>query len=391
MARILLTWELGAGYGHMAPLRLVAQALNELGHQCVFALRHLRTAEELRAAELGPVLQAPAATPGTVRPVRVQLSYASLLHNVGCGDPVDLAARLRAWMELMQAFEIDAVIADHAPFSVLAARTLGLPHATRGCGFSQPPPQHPFPPFAPGRIPADVLARNEDVVLGELNAALERIGTPPLQRLAQILDNASPLLMTYPELDPYAACRAPDYLGVADTSHGADPDWPPGQEPRLFAYLLNDGTLKHWLQALVQLPVRALVRVAGAPVGTSQYPRIRLVSEAVHTRRAMESCDLAVSYSPHATVAEALLAGKPQVLVPKVVEQGLTARAVQSLGAAVIADGTTHEALARALHGALADATLRAAAADFAQRHRYRDRTRIIPDAMAALCQSWWR
>ncbi|HWY23266.1 MAG TPA: hypothetical protein VNX47_00005, partial [Nevskia sp.] len=149
MSRILLAWELGGGYGHLASLRIAARQLRAAGHDCLFAVRMLENAAEFLEPELGPLLQAPVRLGDGRNPVALQLSYASLLHNTGFDDPLGLSARIAAWRELMRTWKVDRLVVDHSPIALIAARSLDLPAAAIGTGFDLPPQVAPFPSFQP--------------------------------------------------------------------------------------------------------------------------------------------------------------------------------------------------------------------------------------------------
>jgi len=51
MSLILITWEIGANYGHALRLLPVARELRRRGHQVVFALNDVRDAGSIVAAE----------------------------------------------------------------------------------------------------------------------------------------------------------------------------------------------------------------------------------------------------------------------------------------------------------------------------------------------------
>ncbi len=59
MARILVAWELGAGYGHLYAFPRLAHALRERGHEVLFALRDLARAERVLGNGEFVLLQAP--------------------------------------------------------------------------------------------------------------------------------------------------------------------------------------------------------------------------------------------------------------------------------------------------------------------------------------------
>lgn len=381
MSRILLAWELGGGYGHLASLRCAARALRALGHDCVFAVRMLESAAEFLEPELGPVLQAPVRLGQARNPVALQLSYASLLHNTGFDDPAGLAARIGAWRELMRACRVERVVVDHSPIALLAARSLGLPAAAIGTGFDLPPEVRPYPSFQPwAPVPQAQLERNEALVLIELNRALERLRLPPYQSLQEIYAGAGRGLLTYAGLDHYDAPRTEPYLGVPDYAQGAVPAWPAGGGPRVLAYLRGHPQLDAMLKALAGSRARVLLRIAEIEPDQLRpwlRPGFEVVGHSIDLRRAAAECDTYLHYAAHGTVAELLLAGKPGVLWPDNVERWLVARRAQQLGAAVVAPHQGDFDLGAALERALSDASLRKNAEAFAARHAGHDRAGI--------------
>jgi len=386
MSRILLAWELGGGYGHLASLRTAARQLRAAGHDCMFAVRLLENAAEFLEPGLGPLLQAPVRLGNGRNPVPLQLSYASLLHNTGFDDPLGLAARIGAWRELMRACRAERLVVDHSPIALIAARSLGIPAAAIGTGFDLPPLVNPFPSFQPwAPVPLEQLRHNEAQVLIELNRALERLRLPPYDTLQQIYAGCARALLTYPELDHYDAPRQEPCLGVPDYAQGAAPDWPDGEAPRVLAYLRAHPQLDAMLKALSASKARVLLRIAEIePERLRPWlrPGFHVVGHSVDLRRAAQDCDSYLHYAAHGTVAELLLAGKPGVLWPDNVERWLVARRAEQLGAAVVAPQQQEFDVGAALERSLNDVRLRQAAERFAARYRGHDRG-AIPATLA--------
>ena len=384
MARILLCWELGANLGHVAPLRMLAREFRQRGHDCVFAASDLRSAEEMIEPALGPVLQAPVRV-GTPRNlVKVQISFASLLNNSGFDDIIGLAARIRAWRTLFVQQQPDLVVCDHSPTALVAARSLGLASANVGFGFIVPPLRQPFPVFQPNlQVKPDVLAHNEAAVLQNLNHALARLQLPPLERLQEIFSHASGYVLSYAELDHYEGGRDEPYLGLPDTAHGAPPVWPPGEGPRLLAYLRASKTLESVLTALSRSNARVLLRVGDVPAAKLQgfiRPGLVITDQPVHMRLAMQDCQACINYASHGFTAEMLLAGKPGLLLPDHLERSLVARRAGQLGAALSPPAEGSFNLSEALVRIVEDPALRQGAEKFAQKYRSQDRSRIPSD-----------
>jgi hypothetical protein len=381
MARILLAWELGAGYGHLASLRIAARALRAEGHDCLFAVRMLENAAVVLEPELGPVLQAPVRIGNGRNPVAVQLSYTSLLHNVGFDDPVGLAARIAAWRELLGTWRIERVVVDASPIALIAALSLDIPAGAVGTGFDLPPLLTPFPRFQAWTTGLEAqLVHNEGQVLLELNAALRRLALAPYENLQAIFAGCGRALLTYPELDHYDAPRDEPYLGLPDYGVGAAPIWPSGSGPRVLAYLRGHPHLDAMLKALSASNARVLLRLADIePERVKPYlrPGFEVAATAINLRQAGQECDAYFHYGAHGTVTEMLLAGKPGLLWPDNLERGLVARRAEQLGAALVAPREGEFNPQAALQQVLGDAQLRRAAEQFAQRYRGHDRAAI--------------
>ncbi len=391
MATILLAWELGANLGHVARMSLLARQLAARGHTPVFAVRDLRSAEEYFGPDSGPVMQAPLRIKAGRNMVAVQLSYASLLNNIGFDDVLGLAARIRAWREMLTRVQAASIVCDHAPTAMVAARSLSLPCTLIGTGFTVPPLQVPFPLFQPELLVApDLLLENEAAVLRNLNSALQRLGLPGLARLQDIFAGVESHVLSYPETDHYALPRRENYLGLPDAAAGLEPQWPAGSGPKLFAYLQAGPNLEALMAALHQCNARVLVRLGDAPVENLRRflrPGLAITTALVNMRQAAERCDAYLTYAAHGLVLEMLLAGKPGLLLPDTVERALVARRLEALGAALVQPATGSFDLSAALEQLTENPTLRSAAEAFAGRHASEDRSQIPVLLAAAICR----
>jgi hypothetical protein len=393
VVRVLLAWELGEGYGHLAPLRALAVLLKAEGHEPAFAVKLLTNAAEFVGYDLGPVWQAPITDRAVSNPVKVQVSYASLLHNTGFGDPVGLAARIAGWRTILLGHRAELLVCEHAPTAAVAARTLGLPVCNVGTGFVVPPLVTPFPSFrVDAQIPETTLRQNEAHVLGDLNRALEILGLHPFDRLQEIFAGARAAVLSYRELDHYGLDRPEPRLGLPELSDGMAPVWPAGAGPRVFAYLRPVPQLTPLLEALRDCRARVLLRASAlSPAALAPYlrPGFEVVGESLSFVQAAEECDVFLNYAPHSTVAECLVAGKPGVVMPDNQERILVATRMVQLGAGIALAGDGSADVGAALQQVLDDPSYRRAAERFSASVRHLDRSRIFPtileDALAAI------
>jgi UDP:flavonoid glycosyltransferase YjiC (YdhE family) len=97
--------------------------------------------------------------------------------------------------------------------------------------------------------------------------------------------------------------------------------------------------------------------------------------------QARASCDLAVCHGGAGTTAAMLLAGKPLLLIPMQMEQTMTARRAEMLGAAVVVTDEHAGQMPRFLARAIKEPGLRDAARRFAERHAGYDQHATVRQA----------
>ena len=101
-----------------------------------------------------------------------------------------------------------------------------------------------------------------------------------------------------------------------------------------------------------------------------------------------DDADLVVCHGSHQVTAEALLAGKPLLLLPTQVEQFLTTRRVVRQGAALgIMPAVPGPDFSTALHTLLSDPTHTARAQEFSRRYSSHRRDAAL-QALATRCES---
>ena len=361
----------------MASFVPLAIALREGGHQVSLALREVQRSEPLLAPTGLPILQAPVwhGVPPGAPPEPV--NYAEILYHFGYLDAAGLTAMLRAWRGLLALAAPDLVIADHAPTALLAARSLGICRVTFGNGFCVPPAIMPTPNMRPWKpVPGERLVHSEQRVLQVIDQAVAAFAGRPLRALAELFPVEQNLLLCYPELDHYRDRQGGRYCGVTINLTGrAQPCWPDGQGPKVFAYLKpRFADLERVLLTLTACHCRTVVYAGGLPGSlVAQYSssRVSFSRELVAIRTAVEECDFVVCHAGSGTVAATLLGGKPLLLLPMHLEQLLLSMRVVELGAGLfveeIAAGADYQGPVRQL---AQDDRFACQARHFAERYR---------------------
>jgi len=376
MAKILLAWELGANYGHVSRCLRIALALWERGHEVLFAVRDTRPATEILGQSGMPFVQAPL----PIRPARLRrppANYSELLLAEGYSDPLLLQGLLRGWLGLMQLHRVDVLLADHAPTALLAGQIAGVPALAVGNGFSIPPNVTPWPSIRPWEdIPAARLEYADRAVHATVIAACKGLGkvAPSWPEIF----GANALLDTFPELDHYSNRAGGNYIGpiCAPSQQKTDraPAWNAIGGKKVLAYLRPGIAGFSALMAVLNANgTQTIAVIPGLPVAEAKRlaaPHLRIALRSIPLQHLLKSADVAISYGSGGFTAEALLAGKPMLLLPQFVEQYLGARQVEALGAGiVIGEDRTQENITTALERLLNESALKNAAQAFAARH----------------------
>jgi UDP:flavonoid glycosyltransferase YjiC (YdhE family) len=334
MARIVFAWELGGHTGHVTTLLPIARAMQARGHEVLFLLRDLQSAADLEgAADIER-----AAAPIWVGPVTYEnpLNFGQILHNFGYHHAASLRELIDAWRERLAGAH--AVVVNVAPAAHIAARTLGIPSFEISQGFHVPPPGMPAPPLRHWEpAPRAVLEADDRAVLAAVNATLAAHGAVPLQSIGELFAGRA-LLLTYPELDIYPERGPADYYGVTRSVEGsATPDWPAGKGPRVFAYVYNYfAGLRPLLEALRRLDAPTLMLCRGADpdlVREHAAGTVRVLHDPMAVSVMLPQAEAVACHGSHQMTAQALIAGKPLLMLPTQLEQFLIMRRVVRLGA----------------------------------------------------------
>lgn len=379
MARVLIAWELGEAFGHLARCLQLAEGLRQRGHKVTLALKDVRLPGGAGAAPGLTVLAAPLIPqhqplyrPGK-RPAPV--NYADILLHSGFADAQDLRARLQAWQGIISLVCPDVLVADHAPTALLAAHVSGVPHMAVGNGFTLPPAVFPWPSIRPDEVVSEMDLQSAESRLNRVTETAQiLLGLSEPVRMRDLFDPQN-VLDTFAELDHYGARPDGHYVGpIFTVPRCLRTNWQGKDAPRMLAYLRPEVPgFVTLVQALAKLDAEVLCVAPGLSPEVAKRMatrHLRIALAPVDLPPLFEHADLAISYGNSGFSTQSLLAGVPLLMRPRHVEQALFAQRVEALGAGQLLAGRLDVQDVAATVLALIDEPVsRQAARDFAQRH----------------------
>ena len=374
MATILITWELGASYGHVTRIRPVAESLIQRGHVVVFATREMKQAREVLADLDIVIVQAPYHNNRGKMIVKPTLAYADILRNCGFVNAPTLNDRVWAWLGLFELVEPDMILCDHSPTVLVAARLIEARTALLGGGFACPPNHKPMISLRPdGKTPADELLHRENRIIQMINLIMRTHHLPELTSLGQLFGEvAGTFLTTFEELDHFGSRKGVQYWGAWPTFHGQPPEWPDKTKKRVIAYLKPTPNYVEVLNRLTKLDAMCLV------FGTWITPKlqqrfanttVRLQREMIDFRHLAGNCDLAILNATHGSTCAMLLHGLPILQLPTHMEQELIARRTIECGAGLRAGFRNADQIAELASRMLADESFQRASQRVADKY----------------------
>ena len=372
MATILLTGELGSGWGHHARLSTF-RGLTATGHQVFAAVRDANDWQLF----LGPAIRmftAPRIATGGTAIIPHAHSFAHLLHNVGFGDAQALKQALQNWRLLYEEIRPDIIVADHSPTALLAARGAGITRILIGTGFTVPRPETPFrnlrhwSPLAPA-----TLIEFELQLLEIVNQVLRDFHQPLLSSLSGLYTDVEyTSLQTYRELDPYGERSGVTYDGICFSDGGGAPRWPSGRGPRVFAYLKEFPALEPLLKLLRDRRFSTIVVCNDIqPQRVQQFASdtLRIETLPIELGQVSTEAELAILNGGHGATAAMLLAGTPILQLPVSLERTLNAHHSAKLDAAICCPPDNPRRIAESLEKILSCDRWTLGAKKFAQRY----------------------
>mgnify|MGYP004703054793 CR=1 FL=1 len=377
MARVLIAWELGEAFGHLARCLQLAEGLRRRGHTVAMALKDVRLPTGRGSPQGFTVLPAPLTPQLRPSAQRLPVNYADVLRHCGFADAQDVAARLAAWQGIFSLARTEVLVADHAPTALLAARLAGIAHVPIGNGFAIPPDVTPWPSIRPWEAIADAALVAAEQRLDQVTEAAQKtLGRSAPVRIRELF-GAHDVLDTFAELDHYGERPNGRYIGpIVSLPDARRVGWQDQAGAKVLAYLRPEVPgFSAILSALARLDAEVLCVAPGLAPGMARRSatrRLRIALAPLDLPPLLARADLAVGYGNSGFSTQALLAGAPLLMRPRHVEQGLLAHRVEAMGAGELLDASADvETVTARLQALLHSPDHRQAAQTFRDRYRH--------------------
>lgn len=322
--RALLAWEMGEGFGHAERLLFLAAWLRQRGWQTkVYARNPAALAERYTHAGI-EVRQAPPHIPchDGSKPFAAA-SFSDIMGICGYAQREALRSTVSAWAGELKAFCPDVVLADYSPLLALAAFGQ-YPVITLGDGFVVPPATTAgeFPALDRSAAPVWPGAQ----LLEHAQAIQRERGAPIPERLTDIIEGQAQIVSVPPDLDIYRSERRAVATGPWQVQ-------PPLAKPaglgRLFLYLrLGHRPTLPLLKLIVEHRLAASCFIHGLTPALRDWltqAGIVVHREPPDLRHALSETTFFVHHGGIGSLMLAAYAGRPQLLLPRHLEQKLNA------------------------------------------------------------------
>jgi hypothetical protein len=309
--------------------------------------------------------------------------FSDVMATAGFDDKPTLVALSTLWNRQLTALKPDAVVGLYTPVLWLVGPAVA-PTFALGSGLMLPPALGTsFPRLTVDSAP---LA-DEAVMLANANAALMRLGQPPLAALSEVLDRCVSLLYGVPAFDPYLQVRRTVSMGLL----GEEPSLvvPPAQT-RLAAFLdvycPGIETIILALAGFDQIPVDVCVSGATASMRLflEQQPQIKVWRDYATLLEHAATASVLVHHGVHDVGQRCISLGRPQLLVPWTREQEIFHGLVQWMSYSWLKrPNVPIDEMAGTFRAVLRDPSLVVAA----QHHARQLSNTNLPDALSAIVE----
>lgn len=329
MKKVLFTWELGGGLGHIIHIKRLAEQYLAMGHEVYVALKELTHAGNFFSNMNVKLLQAPYKTGHRTDPILPPMSFSQLMNNNGFSSEKELEGLVRSWKTLYELVRPDVIFFDYCPSALVAARGLDCLKVTMGVSFSSPPPSKPFGVFTDTANNVEKMLSDDALVLKNTNSVLSGIGAITFETIDQIFyDDIKTCFLSLPEFDHFCARDESLYYGPVLSETGIKPHWPKKHKKKVYVYLKPFPGIRQLFKLFSRFQISFVIYTNDVPkdvLVASKASNICFETRPLNLSAVSKEADLAIVNAGHTTLCQFVLAGVPVLMIPLQMEQQMLA------------------------------------------------------------------
>jgi len=329
MKKILLTWELGGGLGHIIPMRTLAEQFLASGHEVYLALMDLTHAASVFSGMNVKLLQAPFKSGFRSNPILPPMCFSQLIHNNGFSSDKELEGLVKSWKTLYELVRPDIICFDHSPSALVAAKNFDCLKVTIGVGFSSPPESSPLGVFTDTALNSNKMLADDKAILNNINRVLDNTGSDTMETLSQLFyDNIKTCFQSLPEFDHFCARDESLYYGPVLSASGLKPEWPEKYNKKVYVYVKQFPGIAQLLKLLARFQISFIVYTNNVPeniLNSCKAANLCFQTKPLDLSIVSKEADLAIVNAGHSTLCQFVLAGVPVLMVPLQMEQQMLA------------------------------------------------------------------
>ncbi|MCB5228206.1 hypothetical protein JAO78_015455 [Alishewanella sp. 16-MA] len=356
---IVIAWELGAALGHVMGFRALAIGLLAQNMKVSIVGRNLASVQQVLSELDVTFYQSPISLSERRERLTATYSYSDIIHDLGYESDQSLLGLTKGWSNLFELIKPDLVICDHSPTALLVCKCLDIQSCTFGNGFFLPPDtKGPVLFQQTDAITTQDVNQRYLTVVENINLVLKAYGRNSINVLYDLFRDSTHFLCTFSEIDHYQRSGDSEYYGPRNTTNtGITVPLKPSQKV-VFAYLQpRTQLLVPLIKSLAKLSIKSVLFIPKAPAelasSIQESTNIELYDRPVNISKIFEQTALLINNASHGLVGEAILHGKPNLLLPYQLEQNILARKTSSQKLSIALNADSKIDIDSAIHFAL--------------------------------------